>query len=140
MKKYIFLLIVHGFEDSFGSPNKQILKNWDTALISPDSPQQAVSKILQILGSLFFSAFLITHVSRCVKGRILQQSSWKIDHLDRHIKGRGQPKKTFSFGHCPNYLDPPTMTPIRATLSSFFRSQNSRFESQFKTKNTIYTI
>ena len=51
-------------------------------------------------------------------------------------------KKTFSFGHCPNYLNPPPlpMTPIRATWSSFFGSRNSRFESQFRTKNTIYTI
>ena len=49
-------------------------------------------------------------------------------------------KKTFSFGHCPNYLIPPPMTPTRATWSSFFGSQNSRFESQFRTKNTIYTI
>ena len=49
-------------------------------------------------------------------------------------------KKTFSFGHCPNHLDPPPMTPIRATWSSFFGSRNSRFESQFRTKNTIYTI
>ena len=29
------------------------------------------------------------------------------------------------------------MTPIRATWSSFFGRQNSRFESQFRTKNTI---
>ena len=49
-------------------------------------------------------------------------------------------EKTFSFGHCPNYLTPPPMTPIRATWSSFFGSRNSRFESQFRTKNTIYTI
>ena len=49
-------------------------------------------------------------------------------------------KKTFSFGHCPNYLNPPPMTLIRATWSSFFGSQNSRFESQFRTKITIYSI
>ena len=35
---------------------------------------------------------------------------------------------------------PPPMAPIRATWSSFFGSQNSRFESQFRTKTTIYTI
>ena len=29
-------------------------------------------------------------------------------------------KKTFSFGHCPNHLNPPPLTPIRATWSSFF--------------------
>ena len=50
-------------------------------------------------------------------------------------------KKTFSFGHCPNYLNPPPpMTPIRATWSFFFGSPISWFESQFRTKNTIYTI
>ena len=31
-------------------------------------------------------------------------------------------KKTFSFGHCPNHLNPP-LTPIRATWSSFFTSK-----------------
>ena len=51
-----------------------------------------------------------------------------------HGKGRLQwKKKTFSFGHCPNHLNPPPMTPIRATWSSFFGSRNSRFESQFRT-------
>ena len=35
---------------------------------------------------------------------------------------------------------PPPMTPIWATWSSFFGRQDSRFESQFRTKNTIYTI
>ena len=34
-------------------------------------------------------------------------------------------KKTFSFGHCPNHLNPPPLTPIRATWSFFFGRQNS---------------
>ena len=33
-------------------------------------------------------------------------------------------KKTFSFGHCPNHLNPPPLTPIRATWSSFFYAKN----------------
>ena len=37
-------------------------------------------------------------------------------------------------------IPPPPMTTIWATWSSFFGSRNLRFESQFKTKNTIYTI
>ena len=49
------------------------------------------------------------------------------------VKGRPQWKKTFSFGHCPNHLTLPPLTPIRATWSFFFGSQNSRFESQFRT-------
>ena len=54
--------------------------------------------------------------------------------VKRYILGKGSiEKKTFSFGHCPNYLNPPPMTPIRATWSSFFGSRNSRFESQFRT-------
>ena len=36
-------------------------------------------------------------------------------------------KKTFSFGHCPNYLN---LIPIRATWSFFFGRQNSRFEKK----------
>ena len=50
------------------------------------------------------------------------------------IREEIQWKKKFSFGHCPNYLTPPPMTPIWATWSSFFGRQNSRFESQFRTK------
>ena len=48
--------------------------------------------------------------------------------------------KTFSFGHCPNYLNPPPHDPNSGNLVLFFGSRNSRFESQFRTKNTIYTI
>ena len=56
-------------------------------------------------------------------------------------KGRGQLKKNVFFRTLPELpKPPPPMTPIRATWSSFFGSQNSRFESQFRTKNTIYTI
>ena len=33
-------------------------------------------------------------------------------------------KKTFSFGHCPNPLNPPPLTPIRATWSSFLDVKN----------------
>ena len=34
-------------------------------------------------------------------------------------------KKTLSFGHCPNHLKPPPLTPIRATWSSFFTSKTT---------------
>ena len=33
-------------------------------------------------------------------------------------------KKTCSFGHCPNHLNPPPMTPIQATWSSFLDVKN----------------
>ena len=36
-----------------------------------------------------------------------------------HYKGRHQQKKTFSFGHCPNHLNPPPLTPIWTTWSFF---------------------
>ena len=36
-------------------------------------------------------------------------------------------KKTFSFGHCPNHLTTPPLTPFRATWSSFFGRQKRRF-------------
>ena len=56
-------------------------------------------------------------------------------------KGRRQWKKNVFFRVLPDLPNPPApMTPIRATWSSFFGSRNSRFESQFRTKNTIYTI
>ena len=44
-------------------------------------------------------------------------------------------KKTFSFGHCPNPLNPPPpMTPIRATWSFFFGRQKRRFSAYYRTK------
>ena len=50
-------------------------------------------------------------------------------------------KKNVFFRALPELPNPPPpMTPIRATWSSFFGSRNSRFESQFRTKNTIHTI
>ena len=60
-------------------------------------------------------------------------------------KGRGQLKKNVFFRALPELPEPPLpppplITPIRATWSSFFGSRNLRFESQFRTKNTIYTI
>ena len=55
-------------------------------------------------------------------------------------KGRGQLKKNVFFRALPELPKSPPMTPIRATWFSFFGSRNSRFESQFRTKNTIYTI
>ena len=36
-------------------------------------------------------------------------------------------KKTFSFGHCPNHLNPLPLTPIRATWSFFFRTSKTTF-------------
>ena len=36
-------------------------------------------------------------------------------------------KRMFSFGHCPNFLSPPPLTPFRATCTSFFGRQNRRF-------------
>ena len=54
-------------------------------------------------------------------------------------KGRFHEENFCSFGFCPNYLSPP-FPPIWSTCTTFFRRQNSRFESQFRTKSTIYTI
>ena len=51
---------------------------------------------------------------------------------------KGRPQKNVFFRALPPPRPPPT--PIRATWSSFSGSQNSRFESQFRTKTTIYTI
>ena len=61
--------------------------------------------------------------------------------VKKDYKGRHQLKKNVFFRALPELPNPPPpMTPIRATWSSFFGSRNSRFESQFRTKNTIYTI
>ena len=48
-------------------------------------------------------------------------------------------KNCCSFGFCPYYLPPP-LPPIWTTCTTFFRRRNSRFESQFRTRNTTYTI
>ena len=49
-------------------------------------------------------------------------------------------KKTFSFEHCPNHLTHTPWPHFGQLGPFFFGSQNSRFESQFRTKTTIYTI
>ena len=49
-------------------------------------------------------------------------------------------EKNVFFRALPESPNPPPLTPIRATWSFFFGSQNSRFESQLRTKTTIYTI
>ena len=60
---------------------------------------------------------------------------------DDIFKGRDPLKKNVFFWALPEFpKPPPPITPIRATWPSFFGSQNSRFESQFRTKTTIYTI
>ena len=37
-------------------------------------------------------------------------------------------------------ITPPPPPPILITCTTFFRRQNSKFESQFRTRNTIYTL
>ena len=70
-----------------------------------------------------------------------QKQNWPFYILRRHPKGRHQQKKNIFFRALSESPNPLPLTPIRATWSFFFfGSQNSRFESQFRTKNTIYTI
>ena len=57
-----------------------------------------------------------------------------------YSKGRPQLKKNVFFRALPELPKPPPMAPIGTTWSSFFGSRNSRFESQFRTKNTICTM
>ena len=75
---------------------------------------------------------------------MLQPCKYLLSHLwlyKLYFKGRHQKKKNVFFRALPKSPKPPLpMTPIRATWSSFFGSRNSRFESQFRTKNTICTI
>ena len=47
-------------------------------------------------------------------------------------------KSSCYFGFCPNYLDPLPLTPIWTTCTTFSQRRNSRFEIQFKTKNTRF--
>ena len=51
-----------------------------------------------------------------------------------HVREDINEKKTFSFGHCPNHLNPPPLTPIRATWSFFFGRQKRRFSAYYRTK------
>ena len=48
----------------------------------------------------------------------------------RALKG-SPPKKTFAFGHCPNYLSPPHPTPqLRQHIQLFFKkSANNKFSN-----------
>merc|ERR1719422_2562036 len=54
----------------------------------------------------------------------------------RHTtKGRHQLKKTFSFGHCPNHLNHPPLTPIQATWSFFSDAKILRLTKKKVCKN-----
>ena len=66
-------------------------------------------------------------------------NTYYIEKTLRLREGINEEKNVF-FRALPELPKPPPMTPIRATWSSFFGSRNSRFESQCRTKNTIYTI
>ena len=66
-------------------------------------------------------------------------NTYYIEKTLRLREGINEEKNVF-FRALPELPKPPPMTPIRATWSSFFRSRNSRFESQFRTYNTIYTL
>ena len=44
-------------------------------------------------------------------------------------------KNTLQFGHCPNYLNPPPHSPIRATLPTLSGRQKRRF-ARMAEKNT----
>ena len=52
----------------------------------------------------------------------------------------GFPRKKLLFFWILSKLPPPLPAPIWTTCTTFFRSRNLRFESQFRTKNTIYTF
>ena len=106
----------------------------EAEVLAPESVQ--LKSIINLCGLTCSSLILAkpyfteNHASTCCQGCF-------ISHL---VREGVKEKKTFSFGHCPNYLNPPPMIPIRATWSSFFGSRNSRFQSQFRTKNTICTM
>ena len=59
---------------------------------------------------------------------------------DAMCKGRHQLKKNVFFWALPESPNPPPHDPNSGNLVLFFGSQNSRFESQFRTGSTIYTI
>ena len=69
-------------------------------------------------------------VGRCRQAIVLcGVQKWDVVHILREDINR---KKTFSFGHCPKHLNPPPLTPIRATWSFFFGLQNLRFASHLR--------
>ena len=78
------------------------------------------------------------------KPRLLSESKHQKGQLrlplsdSRRLREDINRKKTFSFGHCTNQLNPPPLTPIRATWSFFFEPQNSSFESQCGEGREIY--
>ena len=89
----------------------------------------------------FFMRRFTFHDELSLKGKSSSSMTEVMANAIHAIKGRHQLKKNVFFRALPELpKPPPPMTPIRATWSSFFGSRNSRFESQFKTKNTIYTI
>ena len=70
----------------------------------------------------------------CVEPRVICRSILRnIFSPLRLMEGVNWRKKNVFFWALPELPNPPPLTPIWATWSSFFGSRNSRFESQFRT-------
>ena len=94
---------------------------------------QCSSMIILCATGTKMTPFLFFFFQSCQEGTLFQRDEmWTLlspQSLREGLNGR----KTFSFGHCPNHLNPPPpLTPIRATWSFIFRRQNSRFESHLR--------
>ena len=57
-----------------------------------------------------------------IQGYTNQIDKFREDIESSKTKGRDPLKKTFSFGHCPNYLTPPPHDPNLGNLVLFFRT------------------
>ena len=72
------------------------------------------------------------------------QSSSPIIILDKYLIIREglNGKKTSSFGHCPNHLTPPPLTPFRATWSFFWevKIQDLKISLELKILYVLYDI
>ena len=55
-------------------------------------------------------------------GKWMDDSPQTVMTTSRPHKGRHQQKKTFSFEHCPNHLNPPLPDPNSGNLVLFFRT------------------
>ena len=106
--------------------------------LPPSHPSQSISG--QNNDKCFAYWELRVYVSVCFKRFIKIVALCAFSDVFAQLREGILRKNCCSFGFCPNYLPLPSIWTTCTNCTSFFQCRHSRFDSQFRTKNTIYAL